>query len=96
MKYIKSFALFEKAVEPSADQDPDLVDFRFYRGSALQFKEYWDRKAGLEPTRKISYQYPVTHEVDDKSLPYQDFANGESSVVKSNMETRRRRKEGSK
>jgi len=85
MKYIQSYALFEQAVKPSSEQDPNLEDFRFFRGSALQFKEYWDKKAEMDATRDVEYQYPALHKVKDKSLPYQDFANGESALVKSNM-----------
>ena len=96
MKYIQSYALFEKNVEPSSEQDPNLEDIRFFRGSALQFKEYWDKKAQTDATRDVEYQYPAPHKVKDKSLPYQDFANGESALVKSNMETRRKLKDSDK
>jgi hypothetical protein len=96
MKYIMSYALFEQNVEASSEQDPNLEDIRFFRGSALQFKQYWDKKAGLDASRDVEYQYPRHHKVDDRSLPYQDFANGESALVKSNMETRRKLKDGDK
>jgi hypothetical protein len=96
MKYIQSYALFEQAVKPSAEQDPNLEDIRFFRGSALQFKEYWDKRAGSDATRDVEYQYPAAHKANDKSLPYQDFANGESALVKSNMKTRRKYKDGDK
>ena len=96
MKYIQSYALFENNVEPSSEQDPNLEDIRFFRGSALQFKEYWDKKAGMDATRDVEYQYPYPHKANDKSLPYQDFANGDSAFVKSNMQTRRKLKEDDK
>ena len=90
MKFIESYAVFEKAVQPSAEQDPNLEDIRYFRGSVLQFKEYWDKKIGQSATKKVDYLYPTPHSVEDKSLPYQDFANGESALVKRNMETRRK------
>jgi hypothetical protein len=96
MKFIESYAVFEKNVEPSADIDPTLDDIRFFRGSALQFKEYWDKRIGQSASKKVEYQYPTPHTVDDKSLPYQDFANGESALVKANMATRRKHAEDGK
>jgi hypothetical protein len=90
MKFIKSFSIFESEIKSSSEQDPNLEDFRFYRGSVLQFKQYWDKKAGMTDNKKVEYQYPHNHTEDDKSLPYQDFANGESALVKSNMATRRK------
>jgi len=90
MKFIESYAVFEQTVKPSSDIDPTLDDIRYFRGSALQFKEYWDKRIGQSASKKVDYQYPTPHSVEDKSLPYQDFANGESALVKRNMETRRK------
>ena len=96
MKFIESYSVFESDIKPSSEQDPNLEDFRFYRGSVLQFKQYWDKKSGISAKRKFEYEYPHKYTEDDKSLPYQDFANGESALVKSNMATRRKLKEGDK
>ena len=96
MKFIESYAIFEKAVQSSSEQDPNLEDIRHFRGSVLQFKEYWDKKIGGKTDNKVEYQYPTKHTIDDKSLPYQDFANGESALVKANMATRRKHTEGDK
>jgi hypothetical protein len=89
---VESYALFEKMVKASNVQDPNLEDIRHYKGSLLQFKQYWDKKSGMSSSKKVNYEYPVKHSIDDRSLPYQDFANGKSALVKTNMETRRRLK----
>jgi hypothetical protein len=96
MKFIESYAVFEKNVQPSAEQDPNLEDIRYFRGSVLQFKQYWDKKIGQSTSKKVEYLYPTPHTVDDKSLPYQDFANGDSALVKANMATRRKHTEDGK
>ena len=87
---IESYALFEKMLQGSSEQDPNLEDIRHYKGSLLQFKKYWDKKAGTSANKKVKYEYPVKRTAQDKSLPYQDFADGESALVKRNMETRRK------
>lgn len=93
---IESFALFQKMLKESIEHDPNLEDFRHFRGSLLQFKQYWDKKSGKPANRKIDYEYPIKRKANDRSLPYQDFANGESALVKKNMETRRKLKGGDK
>ena len=75
--------------------DPDLEDIRHFRGSVLQFKDYWERKMKVpfNPHGRVTYKYPEEREEDDQSLPYQDFANGEGNVVKHNLATRKRGKD---
>jgi hypothetical protein len=85
---VESYELFEKMLKGSSEQDPNLEDIRHFKGSLLQFKQYWDKKAGTPAHRKVDYEYPVKRTSHDKSLPYQDFADGESALVKRNMETR--------
>jgi len=72
--------------------DKDLEDIRYFRGSILQFKDYWERKMKVDfnPHGEVDYQYPNNRKEEDKSLPYQDFVNGTSSLVKHNLETRKR------
>lgn len=71
--------------------DKDLEDIRYYRGSVLQFKDYWEKKMGkFNPHGEVDYKYPTPRKEDDKSLPYQDFINGESPLVKYNLKTRRK------
>ncbi len=72
--------------------DKDLEDIRHFKGSILQFKDYWERKMGVKfnPHGEVNYQYPNKRTEDDESLPYQDFTNGKSSVVKHNLENRKR------
>jgi hypothetical protein len=72
--------------------DKDLEDIRYYRGSILQFKDFWERKTGTKfnPHGEVNYEYPNSRKEEDKSLPYQDFVNGESPVVKHNLKTRKK------
>jgi hypothetical protein len=72
--------------------DKDLEDIRYYRGSIVQFKDYWEKKMkqSINPHGKVEYKYPKERTEDDKSLPYQDFINGESPLVKYNLKTRRK------
>ena len=75
--------------------DPDLEDIRYYRGSIKQFRDFWERKMKVpfNPHGKVEYTYPVKRTEDDKSLPYQDFVNGESSLVKNALKNRKSGKE---
>jgi len=72
--------------------DKDLEDIRHFKGSILQFKDYWERKMKVpfNPHGEVNYKYPTDRKEEDKSLPYQDFVNGESSVVKYNLKTRKK------
>jgi hypothetical protein len=93
MKYIKTFEQFiEDKVLESSTIDPDLEDIRYYRGSILQFKDYWERKMNVKfnPHGEVEYKYPKERKEKDASLPYQDFVNGESSTVKYNLKNRKR------
>lgn len=93
MKYIKSYNnyIFEKYdINESEIIDDDLEDFRFFRGSLLQFKNFWERKMSkpFNPHGNVKYKYPIEREEQDKSLPYQDFTNSESSGVKYKLKNR--------
>lgn len=97
MKYIKTFEKYiedklEFEILESQQEDPDLEDFRFFRGSILQFKDFWERKMSkpFNPHGNVKYKYPTEREEVDKSLPYQDFTNGESSTVRYNLDNRKR------
>lgn len=72
--------------------DKDLEDIRYYRGSILQFKNYWERKMKVpfNPHGEVDYKYPNSRKEEDKSLPYQDFINSESPLVKYNLKNRRK------
>ena len=89
MQYIKTFKQFINEAEII---DKDLEDIRFFRGSFLQFKDLWERKMNVpfNPHGEVEYEYPVKRKEQDASLPYQDFINGKSSLVKHNMETRKK------
>ena len=89
MKYIKTYGEFLNEAEII---DPDLEDIRHFKGSILQFKDFWERKMKVpfNPHGEVTYKYPVERKEQDKSLPYQDFENGESSVVKHSLETRKK------
>lgn len=96
MKYIKTYEQYinekvQEEIHESAVQDPDLEDFRHYRGSILQFKQYWERKMSkpFNPHGTVQYKYPKEREESDASLPYQDFVNGTSSLVQHNLKTRK-------
>ena len=88
MEYFKTFDNF---IRESSTIDPDLEDIRFFRGSILQFKDYWERKMSkFNPHGKVEYKYPHKRSEEDASLPYQDFTNGKSSTVKHNLKNRKR------
>jgi hypothetical protein len=93
MKYIKTFEQYiEDTILESSTIDPDLEDIRYFRGSILQFKDYWERKMNVKfnPHGEVKYKYPAERTETDKSLPYQDFVNGESSNVKYSLNNRKR------
>lgn len=78
------FKTYGQFIQEAYEIDPDLEDIRYYRGSILQFKNYWERKMKVpfNPHDKVEYEYPHKRTEEDKSLPYQDFINGESNLVK--------------
>jgi hypothetical protein len=97
VKYIKTYENYieekiQKEINESAIQDPDLEDFRYFRGSILQFKQYWERKMSkpFNPHGTVHYKYPKERKEEDKSLPYQDFVNGTSSMVQYNLNNRKK------
>ena len=97
MKHIKTYDEYiaekvEQEILEAALQDPDLEDIRHFRGSILQFKQYWERKMSkpFNPHGKVQYKYPNEREEEDKSLPYQDFVNGESSMVQYSLKNRKK------
>ena len=91
MEYFKTF---EEYLVESKTIDTDLEDIRHYRGSILQWKEYWERKMDVpfNPHGTVDYKYPEKRSEEDKSLPYQDFTNGTSNVVQYNLKTRKKSK----
>ncbi len=95
MKYIKTFEEYlveSEMIKEAEIVDPDLEDIRYFRGSILQFKDFWERKMGVpfNPHGEVEYKYPKERKEDDKSLPYQDFINGKSPLVQHSLDTRRR------
>lgn len=98
MKYIKTFESFKAELvseKRSSDTiDSDLEDIRHYKSSVLQFKQYWDQKIGRDsnPHGTINYKYPSQYKELDRSMPYQDFTNAKSALVKRNLKTRRKSK----
>lgn len=93
MKYVKTFEQYlnDKVME-SSTIDPELEDIRHFRGSILQFKDFWERRMNVDfnPHGDVDYKYPTERTESDASLPYQDFVNGESSLVKYNLKNRKR------
>lgn len=74
--------------------DKDLEDIRHYKGSLLQFKNFWEKKmkVNFNPHQTVNYKYPQQREEDDNSIPYQDFINGSSDLVKYILKTRKKEK----
>ena len=89
MSYFKTYGQF---INEAYIVDPDLEDIRHFRGSIQQFKDFWERKmkVSFNPRTKVEYQYPTKRTEEDNSLPYQDFQNGNSTMVKYFKDTRKR------
>lgn len=85
------FKTLQEHVNESAIQHPDLEDIRYYRGSVLQFVQYMERKIdkSLNPHGNVNYKYPKKRSEKDKSLPYQDYINGNSELVKYKLKHRK-------
>lgn len=83
---------YNQFIKEATEIDPDLEDIRYYRGSFKQFKDFWERKTKTDfnPHGKVDYKYPVERTEEDKSLPYQDFINGNSEQVKFYLKTRKK------
>ena len=89
MGYFKKYSQF---ISEAYIVDPDLEDIRHFHGSIQQFKDFWERKmkVSFNPRTKVEYQYPTKRTEEDKSLPYQDFINGNSEQVKYLLKNRKR------
>jgi len=76
MKFIKSFAIFES-------EDERLNKIRHFRGSVRDLDDYVKSKIGETNPYKdtIMVNGPNMGELDN-SLPYQDFQNGKSDLIK--------------
>jgi hypothetical protein len=82
MKHIKLFENF-------ADDNPDLERSRHFKGSIIDLHTWMSRKAKETGHSGETNPYKDTIMVNgpykgtkDKTLPYQDFQNGESDLIK--------------
>lgn len=82
MKYIKLFENF-------ADENPDLERSRQFQGSILDLHSWMSRKAKETGHSGETNPYIDTIMVNgpykgskDETLPYQDFQNGKSELIK--------------
>jgi len=82
MKYIK---LFEEDRVDLKNENPLLIKIRHFGGSVKSLDDWLRSKIGETNPYKdtIMVNGPYMGK-KDKSLPYQDFQNGESDLVKNN------------
>lgn len=89
MKYIKSYKIFEhQGTGDSTGEDTNLYNIRNFRGSIKDFDEYFKSRIGETNPYKDNItvdgpQIESPHKGEkDNSLPYQDFQNGKSDLLK--------------
>lgn len=76
MKYLKIY-------EDFASDNPELEKIRFFGGSIQDLDDWLRTKIGETNPYKDTIMVNGPHMgKPDKSLPYQDFQNGESDLVK--------------
>ena len=76
MRHLKSFKIFES-------EDENLNKIRHFRGTVADFDNYIKSKIGETNPYKDTIMVNGPHMGElDNSLPYQDFQNGKSDLVK--------------
>lgn len=90
MKYVKSYKVFEhQGTGDATGEDSNLYNIRNFRGTIKDFDNYFKSKIGETNPYKDNIkvegpQIDSPHkEEKDNSLPYQDYQNGKSDLVKS-------------
>ena len=80
MKHIK---LYEEVRADLKDENPLLQDIRHFNGSIQSLDDWLRSKIGETNPYKDTIMVNGPHKGDkDNSLPYQDFQNGKSDLVK--------------
>ena len=80
MKYIK---LFEEFRADLKDEDERLLKIRHFQGSVRDLDNWLKSKIGETNPYKDTIMVNGPHQGEkDQSLPYQDFQNGKSTLVK--------------
>ncbi len=80
MKHIR---LFEEFRADLKDEDERLIKIRHFQGSIRDIDDWLKDKIGeTNPYKDTIMVNGPQQGSKDKSLPYQDFQNGESSLVK--------------
>jgi len=80
MKHIK---LFEDYRADLKDEDPLLIGIRHFQGSIKSLDDWLRAKIGETNPYKDTVMVNGPHQGEkDNSLPYQDFQNGKSDLVK--------------
>lgn len=80
MKHIK---LYEEFRADLKDENPLLQDIRHFNGSIQSLDDWLRSKIGETNPYKDTIMVNGPHKGDkDNSLPYQDFQNGKSDLVK--------------
>ena len=85
MKHVKLFEQFinEKIQENFATDNPELERIRMFTGTVQDLDDWLKSKIGETNPYKDTIMVNGPHRGQkDKSLPYQDFQNGESDLVK--------------
>ena len=89
MKYVKTYNVFEhQGTGDSTCEDSNLYNISNFRGTIKDFDAYFKSKMGETNPYKDNIkvegpQIDSPHEGEkDNSLPYQDFQNGKSDLVK--------------
>jgi|TARA_B110000908_G_scaffold166011_1_gene216429 hypothetical protein len=80
---MKHLQLFEEFRADLKDEDPLLIKIRHFGGSVKSLDDWLSSKIGETNPYKDTIMVNGPHKgKKDKSLPYQDFQNGESDLVK--------------
>ena len=80
MKHIR---LYEEFRADLKDEDPLLIKIRHFNGSVQSLDDWLRSKIGeTNPYKDTIMVNGPQKGKKDKSLPYQDFQNGESDLVK--------------
>ena len=80
MKYIK---LYEEFREDLKNEDPLLINIRHFNGTIKSLQDWLSAKIGETNPYKDTVMVNGPHKGEkDNSLPYQDFQNGKSDLIK--------------
>lgn len=83
MKYIKLFEQFMGVLNESNQEDERLYRIRHFKGSVKDLDGWLKSKIGETNPYKDTIMVNGPHQGEtDNSIPYQDFQNGKSDLIK--------------